>query len=74
MAAKLITLFFKTFIMKIVKRGIDPKEIEKTCLNCNSVLSFTKGELTVDRNGSYVKCPVCGNTVYAVYYNSWYDR
>lgn len=67
--------------MKIIKKGVDPKdvEIEKTCLNCLTVFSFTLAELKGDSNGSYINCPLCNGIIYHKYTNSigsfsWMDR
>lgn len=57
--------------MKIIKRGIVPKEqiFEVTCITCKSELEFAKGELTA-RGSQYneaiygITCPVCNADIY----------
>jgi len=56
--------------MNIIKRGIDPKEIEieKTCKHCKTVFSDKKHEFLFvhwPRESAYtIICPVCNTTLY----------
>ncbi len=49
-------------MVKIIKRGAKPSEkvARVTCGQCGSVLEFEKKDVQSDqREGDYVKCPVC---------------
>jgi len=46
--------------MKIIKKGkLKPVKKTKHCHKCKTLFSFTNADIESDRDGSYVKCPVC---------------
>ena len=46
--------------MRIIKEGnITPKETKKTCFKCKTKFTFFESEIECDREGRYVKCPIC---------------
>lgn len=52
--------------MKIVKRGVDPKdkEIHQKCSKCKTEFTYTQSDVQYDfRDGDYVICPVCGSFI-----------
>lgn len=64
--------------MKIICRGVDPKEHtwRGTCLNCKTLVEFSKAEARYNhdqRDGDYltVTCPVCGGDIHSAVHQSW---
>lgn len=51
--------------MKIIKVGkIKPKETKKTCIDCDTIFSYTIEDVKPDpRDGNYVICPVCNTFI-----------
>ena len=46
--------------MKIIKKGKIPKpEYEEVCGTCNTDFTYVSKELEHDKEGSYIKCPLC---------------
>lgn len=46
--------------MKVLKKGKEKvKVFKKTCKTCDTILECTKKDIIYDRDGSYVKCPIC---------------
>lgn len=46
--------------MKIIKLGkIEDKEKKETCYKCKTKFSYSRSDTQEDREGKYVKCPLC---------------
>ncbi|GAB2866128.1 hypothetical protein [Hymenobacter ruber] len=46
--------------MKIIeRREYTPATARLTCAKCHSVMEVTKADVSSDRDGDYIKCPVC---------------
>lgn len=47
-------------MMKIIKKGkIKIREKKKTCYECRTKFSYTSMDVEIDRDGNYIKCPIC---------------
>ena len=46
--------------MRIIKVGeLKPKTINETCHKCDTEFKYEQKDVEQDRDGRYVKCPVC---------------
>lgn len=46
--------------MKIIeKKEFKESTAKMTCDKCKSVLEVTRADISSDRDGDYIKCPVC---------------
>lgn len=48
-------------MIEIIRRGEAPKEkkYERMCVRCDTVFTYQVTDLSHDRDGDYVVCPVC---------------
>jgi DNA-directed RNA polymerase subunit RPC12/RpoP len=50
--------------IEIIQQGKIPNvKKKKTCGKCNTVFSFDRSDIEQDRDGRFVRCPVCNSFI-----------